>query len=164
VEGKFSENVFLAFFEEKSQVWKSSTLWSNFSMIKASLRIKNDVDIGKYHKLIAFLKRKNVGYRAKKSKVLKREHIDRFLNEAPDAKYLMAKVATIFGLFGGLRREELCKLTVDDIEELEDSLLVRISDTKTNVNRSFCIVGSYVTYCRKYVALRPPNVTHRRFS
>jgi integrase len=39
------------------------------------------------------------------------------LNEAPDAKYLMAKVATIFGLFGGLRREELCKLTVDDIEE-----------------------------------------------
>jgi integrase len=75
----------------------------------------------------------------------------------------MVKVATIFGLFGGLRREELCKLTVDDIEELEDSLLVRISDTKTNVNRSFCIVGSYVTYCRKYAALRPPNVTHRRF-
>jgi hypothetical protein len=95
--------------------------------------------------------------------VLKREHIDRFLNEVPDAKYLMVKVAIIFGLFGGLRREELCKLTVDDIEELEDSLLVRISDTKTNVNRSFCIVGSYVTYCRKYAALRPPNVTHRRF-
>jgi hypothetical protein len=53
-------------------------------MTKASLRIKNDVDIGKYHKLIAFLQRKNVGYRAKKSKVLKREHIDRFLNEAPN--------------------------------------------------------------------------------
>jgi hypothetical protein len=75
----------------------------------------------------------------------------------------MVKVATIFGLFGCLRREELCKLTVDDIEELEDSLLVRISDTKTNINRSFCIVGSYVTYCRKYAALRPPNVTHHRF-
>lgn len=77
VEGKFSETVFLAFFEEKSKVWKSSTLWSNFSMIEASLLIKNDVDISKYHKLIAFLKRQNVGYCPKKSKSLTREQIDR---------------------------------------------------------------------------------------
>lgn len=163
VEGKFSETVLLAFFEEKSKLWKSSTLWSNFSMIKAGLHIKNDVDIGKYYKLIAFLKRKSVGYRPKKSKILTREHIDRFVNEGPDTKYLMVKVATIFGLFGACRREELCKLTVDDIEELEESLLVHISDTKTNIQRSFCIVGSYISYYRKYFALRPVNVTHRRF-
>lgn len=163
VEGKFSESVFLAFFMEKSKIWKSSTLWSNFSMIKASLNIKNDVDIGKYYKLIAFLKRTSIGYRPKKSKILTREHIDRFVNESPDMKYLMVKVATIFGLFGALRREELTKLTVDNIEELGDSLLVHLSDTKTYIQRSFCIVGSYLTYYRKYVTLRPSNVTHRRF-
>lgn len=163
VEGKFSESVFLVYFEEKSKLWKSSTLWSKFSMIKAELKIKENVDISKYHKLVAFLKRKSVGYRPKKSKILTREQIDRFLNEAPDTKYLMIKVATIFGLFGACRREELCKLSVDDIEETIQSLLIHISDTKTNIQRSFCIVGHYVNYYREYAVLRPTSVTHRRF-
>lgn len=163
VEGKFSETVFLAFFEEKSKVWKSSTMWSNYSMIKASLLIKNNVDISKYHKLLAFLKRQNVGYRPKKSKILTREQIDKFLNEAPDTDYLMMKVAIIFGVFGACRREELCSLKLDEIEELENSLLIHIPDTKTNVQRSFCIPSNYVSYYRKYAALRSPSTPHRRF-
>lgn len=163
VADKFTENILLAYFEEKSKLWKASTLWSNFSMIKASLQIKNNVDISKYYKLIAFLKRKSVGYRPKKSKIFTSEQINTFLNEAPDTKYLMIKVASIFGLFGACRREELCKLTLDDIEKSENSLLIHILETKTNVRRSFCIVGSYMNYYHKYAALRPATVTHRRF-
>lgn len=124
----------MAYFEEKSKLWKASTLWSNFSMIKASLQIKNNVDISKYYKLIAFLKRKSVGYRPKKSKIFTSEQINTFLNEAPDTKYLMIKVASIFGLFGACRREELCKLKLDDIEKSENSLLIHILKTKTNIN------------------------------
>lgn len=69
--GKFSEKVLLAYFEEKSKIWKSSTLWSNYSMVKAMIKINNQ-DISKYYRLIAFLKRKYEGYCPKKPKILTR--------------------------------------------------------------------------------------------
>lgn len=163
VEGNFSESVFLAYLQEKSKIWSSSTLWSKFSMIKSSLLVKNGVDVGKYFKVMAYLKRKSEGYRSKKSKILTHEQVENFLNEAPDEKYLMVKVATIFGLFGACRREELCNLLVEDIEITNKSLVIQLPNTKTKVSRSFCIVGKYVDYFRKYNALRPPNIKHRRF-
>uniref|UniRef100_A0A1Y1M608 Tyr recombinase domain-containing protein n=1 Tax=Photinus pyralis TaxID=7054 RepID=A0A1Y1M608_PHOPY len=163
VEGNFSEPVFLAYLEEKSKIWNSSTLWSKFSMIKASVLVKNGVDVSKYFKVIAFLKRKNEGYSPKKSKTLTFEQVQRFINEAPDEKYLMVKVATIFGIYGACRREELCNLLTEDIELAGTSLIVQIPNTKTKISRSFCIIGKYVDYFSKYAALRPSVINHRRF-
>lgn len=163
VEGKFSEPVFLAYLEEKSKVWKSSTLWSKFSMIKSSVLVKNGVDVSKYFKVIAFLKRKNEGYSPKKSKTLTFEQVQRFINEAPDEKYLMVKVATIFGIYGACRREELCNLLIEDIELINKTLIVQIPNTKTKISRSFCIIGKYIDYFSKYAALRPSVINHRRF-
>lgn len=165
VPGKYTENVFLAYFEEKSKVWKSSSLWSNYSMIKAMLRINSDVDISKHFKLIAFLKRQGEGYQPKKSKILTRDQIEQFLKCAPDDEYLMMKVATILGIFGACRREELCQLTLDNLEIVgtSSSILVKISDTKTKVPRNFTIVEEfYLDFYRRYMALRPANVGHRR--
>lgn len=87
-----SESVLLVYFAEKAKHCKASTLWSCYSMIKASLGVKNNVDISKYSRLLAFLKKQNVGYHPKKSRILTREQIDRFLKEAPDEKFLMVKV------------------------------------------------------------------------
>lgn len=42
-----TENVMLAYFLEKSEVMKSSTLWSIYSMLKASLILSDNVDISK---------------------------------------------------------------------------------------------------------------------
>lgn len=157
-----SEKVLLAYFEEKSKIWKSSTLWSNYSMLKAMMNINNQ-DISKYYKLVAFLKRKGEGYRPKKSKILSSEQIDKFLAEAPDEIYLMQKVAAIFGVFGACRREELCNLTLNNIEDLGTSLVVHIPDTKTNVQRTFVISGTlYMNYYKKYLALRPLDTNHQR--
>lgn len=86
-----TENVVLAYFSEKSKVLKSSTLWSKYSMLRATLAVKRNVEI-KYPKLIAFLKRQSAGYRAKKSQTLTRDDINKFLLEAPDETYLMMKV------------------------------------------------------------------------
>jgi hypothetical protein len=58
----FSESVVLGYMSEQAKVQKSSTLWSRYSMLKASLVVKNNVDISKYCKLVAFLKRQSVGY------------------------------------------------------------------------------------------------------
>lgn len=89
----YTESVLLAYFAEKSTSFRASTLWSIFSMLKATLQVKNDIDIGQYKRLIAFLKRKSVGYKAKKSKILERNHIDKFVREAPNEQFLMMKVS-----------------------------------------------------------------------
>lgn len=61
-------------------------------MLKATLQVKNDIDIGQYKKVVAFLKRKSVEYKAKKSRILERNDIDKFVSEAPDEQFLMMKV------------------------------------------------------------------------
>lgn len=163
VSGKYTENVFLAYFEEKSKVWKSSSLWSHYSMIKAKLRIHSDIDISKHFKLIAYLKRQGEGYQPKKSKILTRDQIEQFLKGAPDDEYLLMKVVAIVGIFGACRREELCQLTLDDVEDMDTSLIIKISDTKNKVPRNFTIVEKfYLDFYRKYMALRPANVRHQR--
>ncbi|KAB0790419.1 hypothetical protein PPYR_15212, partial [Photinus pyralis] len=60
-------------------------------MLKATILIKKNIDISRFPKLIAFIKRQNDGYKPKKSKLLTREEMDRFLKEAPNDKYLLSK-------------------------------------------------------------------------
>jgi hypothetical protein len=54
--------------------------------------MKKNVDIGKFTRLIAFLKRKSDGYMAKKSKIITKQQIDEFLKQGGDEKYLSVKV------------------------------------------------------------------------
>jgi hypothetical protein len=65
-----SANVVLAYLMEKSKTVKSSTLWSTYSILKLTLNIRDGIDVTKFLKLVPFLKKKSVGYQAKKSKVL----------------------------------------------------------------------------------------------
>lgn len=61
-------------------------------MLKSTLNIKHNINIEKYTRLIAFLKKMKSGYIAKKSKTLEIEDIDKFIREAPDEDFLMMKV------------------------------------------------------------------------
>lgn len=87
-----SENVVLAYFSELGENKKPSTLWASYSMLKSTLNIKHKVDISKFAKLIAYLKRKNVGYVPKKSRVFTKENIDVFLKNAAN-DFLAQKVS-----------------------------------------------------------------------
>ncbi|KAJ8975091.1 hypothetical protein NQ317_006505, partial [Molorchus minor] len=113
----YSENVLLAYFSENAKNYKSSTLWAQYSMVKSCLIIYDNIDISKFPKLIAFLKRTGDGYQAKKSKILTKSEIDRFLSSADDKDFLMIKVGLILGIAGACRTDELVNLTVDDIED-----------------------------------------------
>lgn len=93
IDGNYTENVFLAFFLEKSKCRKPSSLWSYYSMLKATVNLHNNINIARYSRLITFLKRKSDGYKPKKSKILTREEIELFLVDAPDNLYLMIKVS-----------------------------------------------------------------------
>lgn len=88
----FSENVLMAYFNEMASKYKPSTLWSMYSMLKTTIKAKDNIDISRYAKLTAFLKRKSDGFKSKKSKILSASDVRRFINEAPDSKYLATKV------------------------------------------------------------------------
>ena len=89
----FSEDVVMAYFLELCSKMKSSTLWSNYSMLRSTLSIKHDVDISKFAKLRSLLKRQSEGYRPKKSKILSNAEINKFILEAADKEYLMIMVS-----------------------------------------------------------------------
>lgn len=90
----FHENALLAYFSELSHKfkWKSSTLWSQYSMVRSMLSIKHDIDISKYKKLRLFLKKQNETFSPKESRILTKEQFDKFLCDAPDEIYLGMKV------------------------------------------------------------------------
>ncbi|KAJ8964693.1 hypothetical protein NQ317_001267, partial [Molorchus minor] len=97
----YSENVLLAYFSENAKNYKSSTLWAQYSMVKTG-----------------------DGYQAK---ILTKSEIDRFLSSANDKEFLMIKVGLILGIAGACRTDELVNLTVDDIEDVGSSLIVKNS-------------------------------------
>ncbi|KAJ8982351.1 hypothetical protein NQ317_013102 [Molorchus minor] len=76
----------------------------------------------------------------------------------------MIKVGLILGIAGACRTDELVNLTVDDIEDVGSSLIVKIPNTKTKIPRIFVItdVGNILELFRKYMSLRPPHVKHKR--
>lgn len=159
---KVSENVLLTYFSEKAKEFKPSSLWSVYSMLKTTLKIKNDLDISGFHKLTAFLKEKSVGYKPKKSKTLSQDNVSKFLLEAPDREFLMMKVILIFGIAGACRRDELVKMTTNDIKEEGSVLVVTVPNSETNKGRVFTIINDressppldYVGICKKYFKLR----------
>ncbi|KAJ8978489.1 hypothetical protein NQ317_009117, partial [Molorchus minor] len=122
---KPTENALLVYFDEKSKVVCSTTLWAYYSMMKSVIIIRENVDISKFPRLLAFLKRQNVdGFKPKKLNVYTIEQVDQFLREAPDAKYLVMKVALIAGVAGACRGKELVDLEVNNVRDMGDFFLI----------------------------------------
>ena len=82
----------MAYFGGLAKRYKSSSLWTQYLMLKSTLNINNNVDISKYSKLWAFLKRKSEGYIPKKAKTFTPEEINKFIKESTDGIYLATKV------------------------------------------------------------------------
>lgn len=87
------------------------------------------------------------------------DDIKKFLNEAPDEVHLLNKVVLIFGVSGALRRNEIYKITVNDVEEKDSALFVNIPETKNNRAKSFAITGFMFNLYKKYRLLRPKNAS-----
>ncbi|KAF2889999.1 hypothetical protein ILUMI_16174, partial [Ignelater luminosus] len=73
------------------------------------------------------------------------------------------QVALIFGIAGALRREELYKMTLEDINDTGTVLIITIPDSKTHIGRRFTIVGTNTfskipSIVAKYLSL--PNPDH----
>ena len=108
-----------------------------------------------------YLKQSSKGYQAKKSKILTREEVLKFIHEAPNKTYLMIKVALLFGIFGGCRRQELVNMLVDHIEDRGTVFVVNIPETKTDKKRVFTIIEekemNSLKLIKEYASLRPQD-------
>ncbi|KAJ8983558.1 hypothetical protein NQ317_006603 [Molorchus minor] len=134
---------------QNSKILKSSTLWAHFSMIKAMLNVENNQDITQKRRISL----------KKKKKIFTRQNIDKFIAKAPDNKYLMFKVVAVMDIQDACRREDLCQMILNNIEDLGNTLVVNIPDSKTRVLRTFTVITE--TYIDLY-PLRPAHVNHQR--
>ena len=74
------------------------------------------------------------------------------------------QVVLIIEVRGACRCNELVNFKIGDVDNVKSNLLVKISHTKTNKDRSFIIMGEqYLSIYRKYVALRPKDFIETRF-
>jgi hypothetical protein len=81
------------FFYLKTEIkMKSSSLWSTYSMVRSLMNINHGIDISRFLKLRAFLKKQNECYTPKKSRVFTKKEFDKFLSDSSDQQYLGLKV------------------------------------------------------------------------
>ncbi|KAJ6650165.1 hypothetical protein Bhyg_05410 [Pseudolycoriella hygida] len=136
----FVEEVFLAYFEDKSQHYAPSTLWSIYSMLKSKMIANHNIDISRYSRLLTFVKTKNVGFQSKQTSVFTPEEIKKFLLEAPDSEFLVIKAVTVFGISGGCRGEEICNVMLGHVKDTGSEIVVRIPESKTYTAKLFPIL------------------------
>lgn len=68
-------------------------MWPKYSMLRTMLKIKDrNFPENVFGIVENFIKNKNKGYQPRKSEVLSREHVMKFLKEAPNEIFLMYKV------------------------------------------------------------------------
>ncbi|XP_043283728.1 uncharacterized protein [Venturia canescens] len=158
-----SETILMAYFKELSEKYKPSTLWSIYSMLKATLKIKEKIEIDTYHTFKEFIKKQSSGFTSNKSKVFTSENIQKFLSEAPNSQYLATKVALIFGISGACRSNELVKIKLDDIKKQGDLLVVNLPAITAKKPRTFVIAEEFTQIVQQYTDRRPQNATTDRF-
>lgn len=94
---KINEKSLLAYFVIRREKLKApGSLWAEYSMLKSTISLYNNVDISKFYTLINFLKKTNVGYRPKKANVFTKTDFTKFLLEAPDERFLVHKVNSLY--------------------------------------------------------------------
>ncbi|KAJ3661976.1 hypothetical protein Zmor_006346 [Zophobas morio] len=121
---KINEEIMLAYLFDMSKKMFSSLLRSKYSMVRPLLQIYENVDISGFSKFRAFLIKQSVSYQPKQAKTLTIEDLVKFVEEAPDQQYLLAKIVDLTAIAGGCRREdyeEIYEMSLDDIEETSAS-------------------------------------------
>ncbi|XP_072380784.1 uncharacterized protein [Diabrotica undecimpunctata] len=162
-----NEEIMMEYLQGIGEVYKPSSLWTRYSMLKTTLKAYENVDISSFSTMFAYLKGKIKNHKAKKAKALQGWQIKQFLTQAPDSTYLLMKVVLIIGISGGCRCEELTKLTIDDIEDKGSHLLVTLPNHTQNKPRKFIVINDtfgidVLGIYYKYISLRPVNMTHNR--
>lgn len=69
----------------------------------------------------------------------------------------------MIGLSGACRREELTNLSMEDVEDRDNFLFIKLPKTKTKIMRTFTVVNEFYTIVKKYMEQRPKTTKTNRF-
>lgn len=72
---------------------KPTSMWAHYSMLKATLRTYENLDIAQFFLVKGFLKQKSIGYKSIRAEVFAEEQIQKFIMEVDDKHYLHMKVS-----------------------------------------------------------------------
>jgi len=72
-------------------------------------------------------------------------------------------VAMIFGLTGACRRDEMYNMKLEDVQVMDSLCVVKIPNTKTNVERTFTIENKYLEVINLYIKVRPDKASSNNF-
>ena len=79
----------------------------------------------------------------------------------------MLKVALLFCVFGGCRRQELVNMQSSHIDDIGSVIVVNIPETKTDKKRVFTIIDenemNSLKLIREYASLLPKGCCEKRF-
>lgn len=64
---------------------------------------------------------------------------------------------------GACRANELHSMKIEDFEDLGSAALITIPNTKTKIIRKFTVTDRFYLLCKKYIELRPHNVSTNSF-
>lgn len=76
---------------------------------------------------------------------------------------MFSQVVLILGISGACRSSELTNLTIKDIESQGQLLLVKLTKTKTSIERSFVVQEEFTQIVKKYQKMRPSDLKTDRF-
>ena len=88
-----TENCILVYFNEMAKKLKPKTMWCQYSMLKHTLKLKENIDIKDFHHLTSKLRNDVKGYGYNKANVFEASKVEKFLKDAPDEIYLATKVS-----------------------------------------------------------------------
>ncbi|XP_014226996.1 uncharacterized protein LOC106652510 [Trichogramma pretiosum] len=152
------EELLLAYFKEISSEYNPLTLKSKYSMLKNMIKSSYDIDIGEYEQLKTYLNDIAAGCKVVKTKVFTSEQIQRFLDEAPNEQFLLAKIALILGSQGACDSRELRELTMNDVELNKTFVVIKIQDSTSDFPKVVTLVGKNFELVKSYLQLRPEGI------
>jgi integrase len=110
-------------------------------MLRKELIVKKKIRSDeKFVQLQQYLKQVEKNYQPKKSKVLTRKQVLKFLQEAPTEKYFLEKGILVIGVFGAGRRDEFVKMRFTDVRDMSAHVIIDITQSKNGQSRSFFII------------------------
>ncbi|XP_037024955.1 uncharacterized protein LOC119066535 [Bradysia coprophila] len=158
---QISEEVLLEYFEDIATRSKPTTLIAMYSMLKATFRENDGIDISVFTKVNEYIKEKNAGYKSVKSKTFTSDEIYKFVLEAPDYKWLDVKVVCAFAINGAYK--DLLNVMPEHVKRYDDLFLVTIPQKAAIPQYTFTLTGPFVDFIQQYIDLRPENAAPNRF-
>lgn len=148
-----TEGVMMNYVRFLSSTNAPNSLHTLYNKLVRPIHEYEKVDIDKFEKVKSWLKEKRNKYEPRKYKELSAEELDRFFKEAPDKDYLLQKVILIFQYVGRLTQNQTFNMTLADLDDRGDSVIVSINHETTK--SKFSIGGDYYVIYKRYADLRP---------